>query len=113
MASYKYASKQEYETVRRLHDMSMAAEVLSLQIPELVDVVAYRGDANRHLELCAREINSFMRVNYKDFIHNVGRNIYPLIIASDFEPGFEGVGSSFTLYLKDGRCAISQINYLY
>ena len=43
-----------------------------------------------------------MRENYTGFIKNVGRNIYPLIIASDFEPGFEGVGSSFTLYLRDG-----------
>ena len=52
--------------------------------------------------MCARSLNAFMRTEYKGFIHNVGRNIYPLIIASDFEPGFEGVGSSFTLFLRDG-----------
>lgn len=69
----------------------------------LADIVAYRGDADKHLQICARQLNSFMRGEYKGFIYNVGRNIYPLIIASDFEPGYEGVGSSFTLYLRDGR----------
>jgi len=71
-------------------------------IPEMVKVVTYRGDCNKHLQLCARAMNSFMRENYTGFIRNVGKNIYPLIIASDYEPGFEGVGSSFTLFLKDG-----------
>lgn len=102
LGSYTYQSEDELKTVERLHDVDMSNQVLSLQIPELVDVVAYRGDADQHLKLCARQINSFMRGEYKGFINNVGRNIYPLIIASDFEPGFEGVGSSFTLYLKDG-----------
>ena len=35
-------------------------------------------------------------------IHNVGRNIFPVIIASDNDQGYEGNGSMFTLYLKDG-----------
>lgn len=100
--SYEYQSEEELRTVERLHDMDMSSQVLSLEIDKLVDIVAYRGDADQHLKLCARQINSFMRGEYKGFITNVGRNIYPLIIASDFEPGFEGVGSSFTLYLKDG-----------
>ena len=44
-----------------------------------------------------------MRETYSNFIHQVGRNIYPFILASDYEPGFEGVGSTFTLFLRDGR----------
>jgi hypothetical protein len=35
-------------------------------------------------------------------IHDIGRNIYPLIIASDNEPGLQGVGSTFTLFRRDG-----------
>ena len=97
-----FNSNEEYETVVRLHDQQMSEEVLSASIPELVEVVAYRGDSSQHLKLCARALNAFMRQNYTGFIHSVGRNIYPLIIASDFEPNFEGVGSSFTLYLRDG-----------
>ena len=97
-----YRSEEERSTISRLHDMKMSDEVLSLGLGELVSVVSYRGDPDRHLQLCARQMNSFMRENYKGFIYNCGRNIYPLIIASDYEPGFEGVGSTFTLYLRDG-----------
>jgi cytosine deaminase len=97
-----YRSEEERHTISRLHDMKMSDEVLSLGLSELVSVVSYRGDADKHLQLCARQMNAFMRENYKGFIYNCGRNIYPLIIASDYEPGFEGVGSTFTLYLRDG-----------
>jgi len=97
-----FRSQDEHDTIVRLHDKDMSIEVLSASIQDLKNVVSYRGDSNKHLQLCARSMNSFMRENYTGFIKNVGRNIYPMIIASDFEPGFEGVGSSFTLYLKDG-----------
>jgi hypothetical protein len=103
MSSSVFKSDEELKTVLALHNKDMSEEVLSLGIPELIDIVTFRGDSDKHLQLCARQINTFMRTNYKPYIHNVGRNIYPLIIASDFEPGFEGVGSSFTLYLEDGR----------
>lgn len=97
-----FDSQEEYDTICHLHDVNMAVEVLSVDIPELVDVVTYRGDCDKHLQLCARQMNTFMRENYKGFIHNVGKNIYPLIIASDYEADYQGVGSTFTLYLRDG-----------
>lgn len=97
-----FFSAAETATMARLHDMDMAEQVLKLEEPELIDIVAWRGDADTHLQHCARQVNTFMRTEYKGFINSVGRNIYPLIIASDFEPGFEGVGSSFTLFLRDG-----------
>lgn len=97
-----FNSQEEFETINHFHDAKYSEEILSATISDLVSVVAYRRDANRHFQLCARQLNSFMRANYTDFIHNCGLNIYPLIIASDFEPGFEGVGSSFTLYREDG-----------
>ncbi len=48
-----------------------------------------------------RNMDWFRKNNYQNFIRNVGQNIYPLIIASDYEPGKEGVGSTYYLYRKD------------
>ena len=48
-----------------------------------------------------RAMDWFRKNNYQNFIRNVGQNIYPLIIASDYEPGKEGVGSTYYLYRKD------------
>ena len=52
--------------------------------------------------LC-RELNVHGRLLYKSFIERVGRNVYPVIIASDHEPEFSGVGTTFTLFLQDGK----------
>ncbi|UJR11140.1 hypothetical protein I4U23_015321 [Adineta vaga] len=43
-----------------------------------------------------------MREQYTQMIHQVGRNILPCIIASENDMNYRGVGSMFTLYLKDG-----------
>jgi hypothetical protein len=44
-----------------------------------------------------------MRENYQDMIREIGNNIYPLIVATDVEPGsVSGVGGIFSLYLEDG-----------
>jgi len=48
-----------------------------------------------------RDLDWFRKNNYQNFIRNVGQNIYPLIIASDYEPGKEGVGGTYYLYQKD------------
>jgi len=48
-----------------------------------------------------RNMDWFRKNNYQNFIRNVGRNIYPLIIASDYEPGKEGVGGTYYLYRRD------------
>ncbi|MDR4459327.1 MAG: hypothetical protein MRJ67_02220 [Nitrospirales bacterium] len=48
-----------------------------------------------------RSMDWFRKNNYQNFIRNVGQNIYPLIIASDYEPGKEGVGSTYYLYRRD------------
>lgn len=47
-----------------------------------------------------RNMDWFRKNNYQNFIHNVGHNIYPLIIASDYEPGKEGVGTTYYLYRR-------------
>lgn len=97
-----FASEEEYAAITHLHPKAEAEQILTAAFSELVDVVATREDADKGLKLCARELNTFMRENYSGFIHSVGRHVYPLILASDYEPGFEGVGSSFTLFLRDG-----------
>ncbi len=48
-----------------------------------------------------RDMDWFRKNNYQNFIRNVGQNIYPLIIASDYEPGKEGVGSTYYLYRRN------------
>ena len=47
-----------------------------------------------------RNMDWFRKNNYQNFIRKVGQNIYPLIIASDFEPGKEGVGTTYYLYRR-------------
>jgi len=70
---------------------------------ELIKVVAVRGDPLKEYYMCLRDIHLMMRENYANMIFNVGRNIYPLIVAADYEVGTpSGIGSSFTLYLEDG-----------
>jgi len=48
-----------------------------------------------------RNMDWFRKNNYQNFIRKVGQNIYPLIIASDYEPGKEGVGITYSLYRRD------------
>ncbi|GKS57552.1 hypothetical protein YTPLAS18_10790 [Nitrospira sp.] len=48
-----------------------------------------------------RDMDWFRKNNYQNFIRNVGHNIYPVIIASDYESGKEGVGSTYYLYRRD------------
>lgn len=116
-----FASSEELETIQRFHPIGEATEILNATLSDLIDVVAYRyfvfssllvihnylssGDGTKSLQLSARQLNTFMRETYSNFIHQVGRSIYPFILASDYEPGFEGVGSTFTLFLRDGRCS--------
>jgi hypothetical protein len=49
--------------------------------------------------------------HYADFIHDVGRNIYPLIIATDYKPdGPDGVGNTLTLYEASGKLPKSTLH---
>ena len=70
MSSTVFSSKEEFDTVIHFHDRDMSEEVLSAKIPDLIDVVTYRGDSKKQLQLCARQMNNFMRENYTGFIHN-------------------------------------------
>lgn len=71
-------------------------------LTKFIDISAYRGDPVQQYKLTLRDANLVMKENYADLIYKIGHNIYPLIIASDAEPGYEGVGSLYTLFLEDG-----------
>ena len=77
--------------------------ILNLGEEGLVDVVSHRKDENQEVKNVCRELNNEGRSVYSSFISNVGKNIYPLIVATDVEPNFSGVGSTFTLFLADGK----------
>ena len=69
--------------------------LLSLDKSELVKNIAHRGNHLQELKLCARDLNNTVRDHYADFIHNVGRNIYPLIIATEESCGESGTTPYF------------------
>lgn len=82
-----------------------ASELAALMGPgkeEHVAVVAHRGDPLQAFARSMRELNKRTRGHYAQFISDLGRHIRPVVIASDYEPGFEGVGSTFTLLRRDG-----------
>lgn len=75
--------------------------LLSLDKSELVNNIAHRGNHVQELKSCARDLNNTIRDHYADFIHNIGRNIYPLIIATEESCGVPG--TTLTLYESNGN----------
>lgn len=77
--------------------------LLSLSKSQLAHEISYQRTPLDQVLQASRDTNATIRRHYADFIRQVGRNIYPLIIASDYETdGHSGVGSTLTLYRKDG-----------
>ena len=69
----------------------------------LVSQIATRGDQLQEIKHASRSTNQLIRSHYATFIHDVGRNVYPLIVFTDHEEdGLDGVGSTLTLYRADG-----------
>ena len=78
-------------------------KLLTLPKSELQSQIATRGDHLQEIKHAARSTNKLIRSNYSTFIHDVGRNVYPLIIFTDYEEdALSGVGSTLTLYREDG-----------
>jgi hypothetical protein len=83
--------------------------LLSLDESKLLSNIAFRGNHLDELKSSARDLNNGIRDHYGKFIHNVGRNIYPLIVATDYEvDGPCGVGTTLTLYEASGN--ITQVS---
>ena len=50
-----------------------------------------------------RALNYFIRNEYANTIHKVGRNVFPLIIAIENETNNTGVGGTYILFTEDGK----------
>lgn len=70
----------------------------------LINNVAFRGDAVTDYHIGLRQMNLFMRENYKKMIDRVGHNVYPLIVATDVDHDkrLAGTGSEYILFLRNG-----------
>jgi len=68
---------------------------------ELADSGTNAAPSRKQTYEAMRNMDWFRKNNYQNFIRNVGNNIFPVIIASDYESGKEGVGSTYYLYRKD------------
>ena len=100
---YTSRIEQILEPLRDGEEFNNTVDYLSTHKLEYVHKAAYRGDAIQNFQMTIRDVHLLMRENYRSMIAAIGNNIYPLIIASDSEPGsVSGVGGTFTLYLEDG-----------
>ena len=66
----------------------------------LKDVLAFHKDCTNEVKLAFRDLNVHTRSHYASFIKKAGRNIYPLLIASEYDYDNElggGVGWTFSL----------------
>ena len=90
-------------TIALKHHHRTNKKLLDLPISSLVSQIATRGDQIQEIKHAARSTNQLIRSRYATFIHDVGRNVYPLIVFTDHEEdGLDGVGSTLTLYRADG-----------
>jgi len=103
-------SRLETWKYRDSEDFKKAAQLNRMTVDELTPPSAVRGDSGFELHSCIVDLHRTMRVNYQRMIHQVGRNIYPLIIAKDNLPdtdradiGRQGLGGTYTLYLANGE----------
>jgi len=77
-------------------------EDLKEDYPNLLRHAAWRGDAKANFKFAMRDVNSYLRDNYKQLMHDVGVNIFPLLYLNDADPGEIGTGTTLTLYTEDG-----------
>ena len=104
------ADESEWKVLRdNLYDPEIAKKserILAVPDDHLTNVLAYHKDITTEVKLAFRDLNTHTRSNYASFIKKAGRNIYPLLIASEYDYDNEqgaGNGVTFTLYLEDGQ----------
>ena len=98
------------EPFKDLFNVGEFEAILNLSKDDLINVVSHRKDAVQEVKNVCRDMNNEGRSLYSSFIANVGKTIFPLIVATDIEPGFSGVGSTFTLFLADGKTKLLGYN---
>lgn len=83
-------------------DSEFGADLMNVSLERQREIVAHRGDASANLVKNIQELNNASRSHYAKFIVDVGMHLRPVIIASDYEADFKGVGGTFKLFLADG-----------
>lgn len=83
-------------------DRDLSAAILKMSYEQHKKVIANRGTPMENLVKDIKELNNVVRANYAKFHVEVGAHLRPCIIASDYEPMYQGVGGTFTLYNEDG-----------
>ena len=88
-----------------LHDEEKVQKILGTPDEHLKNVLSFNKSCIEDVKLAFRDMNIHSRSLYASFIKKAGRNIYPLIIASEYDYDNElGSGvNTFTLYLEDGK----------
>ena len=101
LEGWEYRDTDDFKRAGQLHDKPLA---------ELISPSATAGDADFELHRSIVDLHRTMRVRYQSMIHQVGRNIYPLIVARDNLPdsdradiGRQGLGGTYQLYLANGE----------
>ena len=97
MDSVSYAGDKKVEYI----DYKGVRPTVDGEGAEPADTGTDAGHVKQQTYEAMRNMDWFRKNNYQNFIRNVGQNIYPLIIASDYEPGKEGGGSTYYLYRRD------------
>lgn len=83
-------------------DAELNGHLLNLDEAAHRRVLCHRGDSVDNLIKDFKDLNMLARGHYKNFISHIGNHLKPVIIASDYEPAFQGVGGTFILYNEDG-----------
>ena len=87
--------------MRFYHRDGQASQILAVNRQEHQNNVSTSADEDKSLRLCARELNFYCRNHYATQMYNIGRNLYPMIVAMEFEQDFPGIGSVYHLYRND------------
>lgn len=102
-------NESEPTVIEGLYSSDIAQKVQKIfAVPDdhLKDVLAFQKDCTNEVRLAFRDLNIHTRSNYASFIKKAGRNIFPLLIASEYDYDNElgaGTGNTYTLYLEDGQ----------
>jgi hypothetical protein len=82
--------------------------ILSKSVESFIDASSHRGDEENNFRLSVRDIHLYMRENYAKLIEAVGKNIYPLIVATDSDtPDLSGTGGAYKVYFRNGTMRVS------
>lgn len=105
--------REHLQTDAQVTCLNETLTYLKRDFPKYLEFTSFRGDPFRNFVLSMRDVNFAMRHDYAKMIEGVGKNVYPLIVATDAEPDFFGVGGVVKIYFKDGSMRVRKKYYAY